>query len=412
MNPRSRRFLFVSAPLPGHMDWGGMHRTALALRARGHEVVWASEETARPWLERWNLPFLSLPTTGWRWPHQDVGGNAATEPHQARALRAVAVWLTPEEVLPATEALVACIRSWQPDAIVTEPFIAAAAFAAELAHVPLVVAGWPAISFTGEVPPHQREAAHQAQTWFEEIRARLGCQGRFWVKGERPWIRSPWLHLAYFTAEWYAAWHVLVPPTAFVGGIPAQPLESAPSWLNDLPPTKPTVFVTLGTTFVEDELFFRRVTEAALKEGSHVIVAAGKPSFAQHLRRVLPDPVTVTPWVDYHHVFPRVQLVVHHGGMGTTHAALVYGVPQLVIPHAADQYYQAARVQRTGVGLALTPQQAQPHILRDAIQTLLWDRHWRVHATRMAQAMHKLGGAPRAAELLERLPPFEEKEPV
>ncbi|MCW5857939.1 MAG: hypothetical protein KIS63_06605 [Caldilineales bacterium] len=36
------RFLCLSHPFPGHLDWGGYLATAAALARRGHEVLWAS----------------------------------------------------------------------------------------------------------------------------------------------------------------------------------------------------------------------------------------------------------------------------------------------------------------------------------------------------------------------------------
>ncbi|MEZ4639170.1 MAG: hypothetical protein R2856_30100 [Caldilineaceae bacterium] len=36
------RFLFVSAQLPGHLDWGGYLPTAAALVQQGHDVLWAT----------------------------------------------------------------------------------------------------------------------------------------------------------------------------------------------------------------------------------------------------------------------------------------------------------------------------------------------------------------------------------
>ena len=380
-----------------------MHRTAAMLQARGHAVAWATEKRARPWLTRWNIPLISLPTTGW---HQPPTSPVPVQDATARARRAVAVWLNPEHVVPATQALETCIQQWQPDWIVTEPFIAAAAFAAERTGTPLVVTGWPAVAFTGQTPPHQKVAARLAQEWFLTICDALNCKGIFWTTEKRPWIRSPWLHLVYFTPTWYGSWRVLVPPTAFVGGIPAEPQEPAPQWLPSLADKgMPVVFITLGTLFVEDEAFFHQTVTAARAEGCAVVVATGRKALAARLRARLPADVVVTPWVDYAHLFPHVRAVIHHGGVGTTHAALVYGIPQLVVPHAGDQHYQAARVQRTGVGLALLPRDVRVPVLRDALRSLLWDAHWRHHATRMAQAMHRLGGVPRAVELLASLTP-------
>lgn len=48
-------------------------------------------------------------------------------------------------------------------------------------------------------------------------------------------------------------------------------------------------------------------------------------------------------------LFPRVAAVVHHGGSGTTSAALRAGVPQVIVPHILDQYYFAHRLKVLGI---------------------------------------------------------------
>jgi vancomycin aglycone glucosyltransferase len=56
--------------------------------------------------------------------------------------------------------------------------------------------------------------------------------------------------------------------------------------------------------------------------------------------------------VNVHALFPRVAAVVHHGGAGTTTAAALAGVPQVVIPNHYDQHYWAQRVHTLGIGMA------------------------------------------------------------
>ena len=55
--------------------------------------------------------------------------------------------------------------------------------------------------------------------------------------------------------------------------------------------------------------------------------------------------------IPYDWIFPRVYAAVHHGGSGTTHTALKYGVPSLIIPHIIDQFFW----NRTLAGLGLGP---------------------------------------------------------
>ena len=59
--------------------------------------------------------------------------------------------------------------------------------------------------------------------------------------------------------------------------------------------------------------------------------------------------------VNVHTLFSRVAAVVHHGGAGTTTAAALAGVPQVVIPSHYDQHYWAQRVHSLGIGAAHAP---------------------------------------------------------
>lgn len=52
-------------------------------------------------------------------------------------------------------------------------------------------------------------------------------------------------------------------------------------------------------------------------------------------------------------LFPRVAVVVHHGGAGTTLAAARAGVPQVLVPMFGDQPYWASRVRALGLGTSI-----------------------------------------------------------
>ncbi|TMQ67630.1 MAG: glycosyltransferase family 1 protein [Candidatus Eisenbacteria bacterium] len=63
-----------------------------------------------------------------------------------------------------------------------------------------------------------------------------------------------------------------------------------------------------------------------------------------------PRDVFFLPSTPHARVFPRCSLVIHHGGAGTTTAATRAGVPQIVVPHAADQVYWGQRIVQLGLG--------------------------------------------------------------
>ena len=134
------RLLFLSAPLPGHLDWGGYLPTAAALRRRGHEVLWASGAAVKAAVTGAGVPFHTLAATGWRWPPPPPlpAPQNADDPawRRQRALRALDQWLDEARVGAASAELLAVVQSYRPDVVVSEMFVAAAGIVAELAGVP------------------------------------------------------------------------------------------------------------------------------------------------------------------------------------------------------------------------------------------------------------------------------------
>ncbi|QQS32089.1 MAG: glycosyltransferase family 1 protein [Acidobacteriota bacterium] len=65
-----------------------------------------------------------------------------------------------------------------------------------------------------------------------------------------------------------------------------------------------------------------------------------------------PEHVLFVNDVPYDWLYPHIYAVVHHGGSGSTHMALKYGCPSLVVPHALDQPFWARIVHEKGAGPA------------------------------------------------------------
>jgi UDP:flavonoid glycosyltransferase YjiC (YdhE family) len=88
------------------------------------------------------------------------------------------------------------------------------------------------------------------------------------------------------------------------------------------------------------------VAQAARTAGVRVVLHAGAAGFESRDERW----VRVVGDVPHEWLFTRVAGVVHHGGAGTTAAALRAGVPQAVVAHIGDQPYWGRRVHEIGVG--------------------------------------------------------------
>ena len=94
--------------------------------------------------------------------------------------------------------------------------------------------------------------------------------------------------------------------------------------------------------------------------------------------------------------------MIHHGGMGTTHYAVTHGVPQIVVPHAADQRIQARRVAQVKIGLNLSAHDVRQGQLQEGAKAIMDADFVRQNAQRFAEQMASYGGVERAADLIEK----------
>ncbi|HIQ12431.1 MAG TPA: glycosyltransferase [Caldilineales bacterium] len=391
------RVLAFSIDLPGHLDWGGYLKTARELTRRGHDVMWVSGPMVKAQVRAAGVAFTPTSITGWRHALPPIRPDLSPQQREMeRMRRAIIVWLDAASVLAAVQALEEVADAFRPDVIMTEPFAAAGAILAERRGLPLVVVGRPA---QPPKAPNPRRLPNPAIPFIERLLEQAGMEGRYWDL-DRGHPRSPHLHLDFFCREWYADLKAVEPQTHFCGGAPAPPQSLA------LPPdARPLLLVTLGSTFANDENFFRIAAESALLSVARPLLVTGQrtPHILASLRQAPPGPAIIRDWISYDKLFPRLAGAVHHGGVATTHAALVHGVPQVVVPHAGDQYPQAARVTQAGVGYGIRPRdftiENAPLILAD----ILWDPEFQENARRLAAIMQGLGGPAAAANAVEML---------
>lgn len=90
------------------------------------------------------------------------------------------------------------------------------------------------------------------------------------------------------------------------------------------------------------------VRDAIAESGNRAVILTGwNASISSSFDKFLYMDAAPHAWL-----FPQCKAVVHHGGAGTTGAGLRAGVPNIVIPHAADQPFWGRRVAALGAGPA------------------------------------------------------------
>ncbi|MEV7009990.1 nucleotide disphospho-sugar-binding domain-containing protein [Streptosporangium sp. NPDC051022] len=129
------------------------------------------------------------------------------------------------------------------------------------------------------------------------------------------------------------------------------------------------VLVTLGTVVPKMAGLggLASLLAAAAETDAEFVLALGDDAEVDALG-TLPANVRPVAWVPLHPLLARCDAVVHHGGSGTTLTALAAGVPQLVLPHGADQYINAEVVARHGLGVWREPEEVEPGVLTELLR--------------------------------------------
>jgi UDP:flavonoid glycosyltransferase YjiC (YdhE family) len=98
-------------------------------------------------------------------------------------------------------------------------------------------------------------------------------------------------------------------------------------------------------------------TEAAARLGRRLLIQRGWAQLDQTAlpEGVMPGAFRFAETLPHAWLFPRAAAVIHHGGVGTTAQAMRCGCPMLVEPYGNDQFFNAWRVLRLGVGAAMHP---------------------------------------------------------
>ncbi|NUU23831.1 MAG: glycosyltransferase family 1 protein [Streptomycetaceae bacterium] len=218
---------------------------------------------------------------------------------------------------------------------------------------------------------------------------------RDYVVGERPWLATD---------------PVLDPWRATPGGLDV--VQTGAWFLPDERPLPadlvafldagaPPVYVGFGSMPMHASKDAAQVAVDAVRaQGRRVIVSRGWADLALIDDQ---DDCFAVGEANHQALFARVAAVVHHGGAGTTTTAARAGVPQVVVPQAADQPYWAGRVAALGIGAAPDGPALTFDTLSAALGTAL-SVETRTRATAVAETTRTDGAAVAAKLLLDLAP--------
>jgi UDP:flavonoid glycosyltransferase YjiC (YdhE family) len=162
----------------------------------------------------------------------------------------------------------------------------------------------------------------------------------------------------------------------------------------------PPVYVGFGSMGIGDADATTETILAALQQsGCRAVVSAGWGG----LRAAdLPPEIFATEAVPHDWLFPLMAAIVHHGGAGTTAAALRAGVPSVVVPFMVDQFFWARRLRECGVAPRAIPHgRLTVASLSAALCQVLHDGALRARAAELGARIRAEEGLAQAVERIE-----------
>ncbi len=387
------------------------------LRARGHQVTLAAPEPHRDLAADLGLGFLPLVTdeeAGWILNDPDLWHPLRSGPMMAR-------WGS--RLMPRQYELLAKLAAGPGSVLVANAGVLAARLVQEkricaMATLLLQPGLLPSTSAPPEMPggltlPRGMPRPVGSLYWaaidafgylltggpLNRLRGTLGL-GPVWRLFQ--WWLSPELVVGLFP-YWYAApqpdWPARLRLAGFGrydGGRGGDLADDVRSFCQAGPP--PIAF-TFGTGMTHGAAFFRAAAVACESLGARGLLLT---RYSHQIPARLPPGVRHCAFAPFRHLLPLCAAIVHHGGIGTTAAALAAGTPQVVLPLAWDQPDNARRLQELRVGIRLGPRQRTAgHLARSLSRLMTPEVRTRCRA--VADQVGKVDGLEVAAQWVEGL---------
>ncbi|WP_372672085.1 glycosyltransferase [Amycolatopsis kentuckyensis] len=382
------RLLFTSLGSFGHTF--PLVPLAVAARDAGHDVVFATSEDFLPQLTK-----AGLETAAAGLAIKDAFGQAFAEAGPPGPRRPPGE-VPPEvlgpivgkvfgELMPKTFVadLLPLFSRFRPELVVSEAGNSGGAFAAMKAGIPVVAHGFGRVSSDDPMVTKIRDAirAHGSE---------LGI-----TLGEDLAFGGPFIDICPESVQ----------DPGFLARTKRVPLRpvgwSEPGELPSgvLDRSRPLVYLTLGTAMGHAGVLGAAIAGLSGLDVD-VLVATG-PTVDPAALGEVPANVRLETWVAQAALLPHVDLVVHHGGSGTTLGAFGAGRPQLLLPQGADQFSNAAAVVAAGVGDRLLAADVSAEAVAAKARHLLTDSAVRDAARTLAG---EVAAMPSPAEVAAQLP--------
>lgn len=161
----------------------------------------------------------------------------------------------------------------------------------------------------------------------------------------------------------------------------------------------PPIAFTPGSANTHGKNFFEASIGACKRLNRRAILLS---EFDTHIPKSLPPTVMHVRYVPLEQLMPRCSAFVHHGGIGSASQALAAGIPQLIMPLAHDQFDNAGRIKSAFLGDWLLPKNFNERTVARKLEPLLNSDRIKAACRETSENKIKRDGLERTAIAIEK----------
>lgn len=200
--------------------------------------------------------------------------------------------------------------------------------------------------------------------------------------------------------EAFHAPHGSYPNWTPIGPLLSEPPAPLPDWHAELGDGQTNVYITMGSTGLLEPLLLRTY-ETLAKAPYRFVVTTGNQVSAEAIAKA-PANFRFAAYAPGSQILEHCKAMVFHGGNGSMYQALAAGVPMLALPSHLEQHASFTPALREGFGRKASARKINGEQLLAEIRHLVENPSYRANAWRHRAAVLHANAAQKAARLLEQ----------
>ncbi|MFM9096600.1 MAG: glycosyltransferase, partial [Actinomycetes bacterium] len=171
--------------------------------------------------------------------------------------------------------------------------------------------------------------------------------------------------------------------------------------ISDFVERKDTIYAGFGSMKKKNPLKLAETIIKACKElNLQLIINRGWGGLELPNQYKNDDSIRFVTGISHSKIFPKVKAIMHHGGVGTVHAALRAGTVSIIVPFIVDQPWWADRLHRLNLGPKALP--LRKFSTENVIKRILETTKYQDNVKQIAKLMQQDNGVNMTLDLVTK----------